>query len=139
MERDAVRIKHFSKGKFYVIQCPQGTWVVRCSAPPAVVEPFGHDLLVVPFEGREIRIPADPSELLPLLAESGRCGLSLIGDPEPEMRLAGAVCPNCGEDDVNWLSVEYGSETAHCDRCESDFGLTDRSGSHARVIRPPMQ
>ena len=94
---------------------------------------------MVPCEGREIRIPADPAELLPLLAESGRCGLSLIGDLEPEMMLAGAACPNCGEDDVNWLSVEDGSETAHCDRCGSGFGLTDQSGSHARVIQPPMQ
>ena len=83
----------------------------------------GHDLLVVPFEGQEIRIPADPAELLPLLAESGRCGLSLIGDPEPEMMVAGAACPKCGEDDLNWLSVEDSSETAHCDRCGSDFGL----------------
>ena len=132
-----MRIKHFSKGKFYVIQCPQGTRVARCWGQPALVEPDGHDHLVVPFEGREIRIPADPSELLPLLSESGRCGLSLIGDPEPEMRLAGAACPNCGEDDVNWLSVEDGSETARCDRCGSDFGLTDLSGSHAssRLLR----
>jgi Zn ribbon nucleic-acid-binding protein len=130
-----VRIKHFSKGKFYVIQCPPGTRVVRCSALPALVEPDGYDHLVVPFEGWEIRIPADPPELLPLLAESGRCGLSLIGDPEPEMMLAGATCPNCGEDHVNWLSVEDGSETAHCDRCGSDFGLTDQSGSHASSSR----
>jgi uncharacterized metal-binding protein (TIGR02443 family) len=129
-----VRIKHFSKGKFYVIQCPQGTRVVRCWG-----RSDGHDLLVVPFEGREIRIPADPSELLPLLAESGRCGLSLIGDPEPELRLAGAACPNCAEDDVNWLSVEDGSETAHCDRCGSDFLLTDQSGSHARSSRLPAE
>ena len=94
---------------------------------------------MVPFEGREIRIPADPSELLPLLAESGRCGLSLIGDPEPEMRLAGAACPNCGEDDVNWLSVEDGSETAHCDRCGSDFGLPDRSAAVTSSSRLPVE
>ena len=119
-----MRIKHFSKGKFYLIECPPGTRVVRCSAQPAMVEPDGHDHLVVPFEGREIRIPADPSELLPLLAESGRCGLSLICDPEPGMMLAGAACPKCGEDDLNWLSVEDSSETAHCDRCGSDFRLT---------------
>ena len=127
-----MRIKHFSKGKFYLIECPQGSGVVRCWG-----HPDGHDHLVVPFEGREIRIPADPSELLPLLAESGRCGLSLIGDPGPEMMLAGAACPNCGEDDVTWLSVEDGSETAHCDRCGGDFGLTDQSGSHAssRLLR----
>ena len=118
-----MRIRHFSKGKFYVIQCPPGTRVVRCSEDPALVGPDGHDLLVVPFQVREIRIPTDPSELLPLLAESGRCGLSLIGDPEPGMMLAGAVCPNCGEADPNWLSVEDGSEKAHCDRCGSDFGL----------------
>jgi hypothetical protein len=118
-----MRIRHFSKGKFYVIECPPGTRVFRCSEQPALVDPDGHDLLVVPFEGQEICIPTDPSELLPLLAESGRCGLSLIGDPEPGMMLAGAACPNCGEDDLNWLSVEDGSETAHCDRCGSDFGL----------------
>jgi uncharacterized metal-binding protein (TIGR02443 family) len=130
-----MRIKHFSKGKFYLIQCPQGSRVIRCSAQPALVEPDGHDLLMVPFQGREIRIPADPAELLPLLAESGRCGLSLIGDPEPGMILAGAACPNCGEDDVNWLSVEDDSDQVHCDRCGSDFGLTDQSGSHASSSR----
>jgi hypothetical protein len=130
-----VRIKHFSKGKFYVIQCPPGTRVVRTSSQPAPVEPDGHDHLVVPFEGREIRVPADPSELLPLLAEAGLCGLSLIGDSEPAMMLAGSACPNCGEDDVNWLSVEDGSETAHCDRCGSDFGLPDRSGFSASSSR----
>ena len=134
-----MRIKHFSKGKFYVIHCPQGTRVVRCSAQPALVEPDGHDHLVVPFEGREIRIPTDPPELLPLLAESGRCGLSLIGDPEPEMRLAGAACPNCGEDEVNWLSVEDGSETAHCVRCGSDFGLPDRSAAVTSSSRLPAE
>ena len=90
---------------------------------PRTLLPDEPDFLVVPFEGQEIRIPADPAELLPLLAESGRCGLSLIGGPEPGMMLAGAVCPNCGEDDVNWLSVEGGSETVHCDRCGSEFGL----------------
>ena len=129
-----MRIKHFSKGKFYLIECPPGSRVVRCWG-----HPDGHDLLVVPFGDREIRIPADPAELLPLLAESGRCGLSLIGDPEAEMRLAGAACPNCGEDEVNCLSVEDGSQTAHCDRCGSDFGLTDQSGSHASSSRLPAE
>src|SRR5262245_13910870 len=113
-----MRIKHSSKGKFYLIQCLQGSRGIRCWG-----HPDGHDVWVVPCrtrclgrpfrKGREIRIPADPAELLPLPAESGRCGLSLIGDPEPEMRLAGVICSNCGEDDVNWLSVEDSSETAH--------------------------
>jgi hypothetical protein len=129
-----MRIKHFSKGKFYLIECPPGSRVIRCSG-----HSDGHDVLVVPFEGREIRIPADPAELLPLLAESGRCGLSLVGDPEPEMMLAGAVCPNCGEDDVNWLSVEDDSATAHCDCCGTDFGLPDRSGSHPSGTRLPAE
>jgi hypothetical protein len=84
---------------------------------------------MVPFDGREIRIPADPSDLLPLLAEAGLCGLSLIGGPEPALMLAVAACPNCGEDDVDWLSLEDGDETAHCDRCRRDFGLADRSDS----------
>ena len=134
-----MRIKHFSKGKFYLIECPQGTRVVRCSEEPAVVGSDGHDLLVVPFEGQEIRIPADPAELLPLLAESGQCGLSLIGGPEPDRRLAGVGCPNCGEDDVNWLSVEDDSVTAHCDRCGSDFGITDQPASNTRSSRLPAK
>jgi hypothetical protein len=112
----------------------QGSRVVRCWG-----HPDGHEFLIVPYEGREIRIPADPAELLPLLAESERCGLSLIGDPEPEMMLAGAACPKCGEDDVNWLSVEDGSETAHCDGCESDFGLPDQCGAHAGSSRLPAE
>src|SRR5689334_15855710 len=100
-----MRIKHFSKGKFYLIKCPGSTRVIRCWGQPALLDPGEHDLLIVPFEGREIRIPADPSELLPMLAEAGLCGLSLIGGPEPAMRLAGAACSNCGEDDMDWLSV----------------------------------
>jgi uncharacterized metal-binding protein (TIGR02443 family) len=62
-----------------------------------------------------------------LLAEAGLCGLSLISGPKPAMILAGAVCPNCGEDDVAWLSLEDDSETAHCDRCGREFELEDRS------------
>jgi hypothetical protein len=119
-----MRIKHYSKGKFYRIECPAGTRVIRYWG-----HPDGHDALIVPFEGREICIPADPAELLPLLAESGRCGLSLIGGAEPGVMLAGAACPNCGEDDVDWLSLEDGDEMAHCDHCGSDFELEDRSDS----------
>ena len=70
--------------------------VLRDPVPPSRCSenPEAQDLLIVPFEGREIRIPADPSELLPLLAESGRCGLSLIGDAEPGMMLAGTDIQN---------------------------------------------
>jgi Zn ribbon nucleic-acid-binding protein len=127
-----MRIKHFSKGKFYLIACPPGTRVIRCWGQATPLDPDGHDLLVVTFEGREIRIPADPSELLPLLAEAGLCGLSLIGGPEPAMMLAGAVCPCCGEDDVDWISVEDSEVMAHCDRCGTDWGLADRSDSRSK-------
>ncbi len=109
-----MRIKHFSKGKFYLIDCPQGTRVIRCWGQPAPVDTGEHDVLMVPFDGREIRIPADPSDLPPLLAEARLCGLSLIGDPQPGLMLAGAACPKCGEDDVDWLSVEDGDEMVHC-------------------------
>lgn len=130
-----MRIKHYSKGKFYLIGCPYGTGVIRCWG-----HPDGNDVLIVLFEGREICIPAEPAELLPILAESGLCGLSLIGGPEPGVMLAGAACPNCGEDDVNWLSREDGDEMAHCDRRGSDFGLEDRSdywpGSRHSADRP---
>ena len=81
------------------------------------------DRLIVPFEGEVIPIPADPPELLPLLAESGRFGLTLDGEPEPDLRLAGASCPGCGEDDVTWLVFEDQTERVHCDRCSADFGL----------------
>ena len=63
------------------------------------------------MNGKEIRIPADPPELLPLLAESGNFGVSLVGEPEPDVRLAGVSCPGCGEaDDVTWLQLADGSE-----------------------------
>ena len=61
--------------------------------------------------------------MLPLLADARRFGLSLVGEPVPDVNLAGAVCPNCYQDDVNWLSVEDGSNVAHCENCSCDFGL----------------
>ena len=118
-----MRIRVHSKGKFYLIECPDGTTVVRCLAPSVPGGPGSHDLVVVPFRGEAISIPADPPELLPLLAESGRCGLSLVGEPVPDVNLAGVVCPSCNEDDVSWLSVEDDSKLAHCDNCGCDFGL----------------
>jgi hypothetical protein len=40
----------------------------------------------------------DPRELSPLLAESGRCGLSPVAEPVPDANLAGAVRPKCDDD-----------------------------------------
>lgn len=113
---DAMRVRVYSNGRIYLIECPEGSRVVRHAAEP-------HDVLIVPFEGQELVIPSDPAELLPLLAESERYGLSLIGEPVPAVSLAGAVCPMCNEDDVSWLSVDDGSNTVHCDSCGSDFAL----------------
>jgi hypothetical protein len=118
-----MRIRHYSKGKFYLIQCPHGTRVVRCSAQTVPDGAESRDRLLVPFDGREIPIPADPPELLPLLADAGRFGLSVVGEPVPDENLAGAVGPTCKQEDVSWLSVEDGSSVARCDNCGCDFGL----------------
>ena len=90
---------------------------------------------MVPFEGEEIPIPADPPELLPLLAESGRCGLTLVGEPEPAARLAGVACPKCAESDVNWLRVEEDDAGAHCDRSQADFVLIREETVHLQPSR----
>src|SRR4051812_33161612 len=111
-----MRVRHYAQGKFYTIQCPEGTRVVRRPERPPDEKPVPHDVLLVPLNGQEIRIPADPPELLPMLAESENFGVSLIGEPEPDVRLAGVVCPGCGETDVNWLLLRDGSEVVHCDR-----------------------
>jgi len=96
-----MRIRVYSKGKFNLIECPDGARVVRCSARSVPDGADSHDHLIVPFGGQEIAIPIDPPELVPLLADSGRCGLSLLGGPEPDTLLVGVSCPRCNEDDVN--------------------------------------
>jgi hypothetical protein len=75
-------VKHYAQGKFYRIACPEGSRIIRRSDRAGTEKAILHDVLVVPFEGEEIPIPADPPGLLPLLAESGRCGLSLVREPE---------------------------------------------------------
>ena len=130
-----MRVKHHALGKFYTIACPEGTSVVRRSGPSSGVGPGSHDLLVVPFGGEDISIPADPPALLPLLAESGRCGLALVGEPEPDARLAGFICPECGETDVAWLQIEDGSEMARCDRCGADLASPVPTVGHVMPVR----
>src|SRR4051794_10535310 len=102
-------IKCHAQGKFYTIECPEGTRLVRGADRPNGDIPC-HDHLVVPLNGKEVRIPADPPELLPLLAESGNFGVTLAGEPEPEVRLAGVACLGCGEVDVAWLQITDGTE-----------------------------
>src|SRR4051794_23778391 len=99
-----MRVRCHAQGKFYTIECPEGTRLVRCSDQPPYAE-VAHDQLVVPLNGKEVRIPADPPELLPMLAESGNFGVTLVGEPEPDVALAGVDCPGCGEADVAWLRL----------------------------------
>ena len=129
-----MRIKHYARGKFYQIDCPEGSRVVRHAEGQAPRDAATPDRLVVPFHGREISIPAEPEELLPLLAESGRCGLAMVGKPQPDARLEGASCPYCGEDDAQWLSLEEEGESIHCDYCGSDIG---HAMPHADRPPPP--
>ena len=109
-----MRVRHYAQGKFYLIECPEGTRLVRRSDQSADDESVPHDHLIVPLNGEEIRIPADPPELLPLLAESGNFGVSLVGKPEPDVRLANMACPGCGEaaiDHPHALPGGYGPST----------------------------
>jgi predicted RNA-binding Zn-ribbon protein involved in translation (DUF1610 family) len=117
-----MRVRHYAQGKFYTIECPEGTRIVRRPEHPAEGETIPHDHLVVPLNGKEVRIPADPPELLPMLAETGNFGVMLVGEPVPDVQMAGTVCPGCGEEDVAWLQLRDGSEVVHCDRCGADFG-----------------
>ncbi len=130
-----MRVRHHAQGKFYTIECPEGTRIDRHSEQPVDGEAVPHDHLVVPLNGKEVRIPADPPELLPLLAESGKFGVALVGEPVPDVRLAGVVCPECSETDVNWLQMREGSESAHCDRCGADFALPVPTVGHAMPVR----
>lgn len=108
-----MRIRHYAQGKFYTIECPEGSQVIH--------RPGSDDHLIVPLNGQAIRIPADPPELLPMLAESGKFGVTLAGEPEPEVRLDGVSCPNCGKDDVAWLQLRDGEDAVHCDECGAEF------------------
>ena len=115
-----MRVRCHAQGRFYTINCPEGTRIVR-AADVLGDEVANIDHLIVPLKGKAIRIPADPPELLPLFAETGNFGVTLVGEPEPDVRLAGASCPGCGEVDVNWLQVSDGTEAVHCDRCGTEF------------------
>jgi ribosomal protein S27E len=125
-----MRVRHYARGKFYTIDCPEGTRVERRADGSG-----RHDRLIVPFRGEELRLPADPPDLLPMLAESGNFGVSLVGEPEPEARLAGVACPGCGEPDASWLRFDDATEAVHCDRCGADFGLAARPIPTSGVAR----
>jgi hypothetical protein len=121
-------LKHHAQGKFYLIACPEASRLVLRSHRCDCHGNFLPDLIIVPHAGREIPIRADPPALLPLLAEAGQYGLSLVGPPRPDATLTGACCPRCGESDVAWLSIADGAGPIHCDSCGADFGppIADR-------------
>jgi ribosomal protein S27E len=122
-------VRHYSQGKWYRIECPEGSRIERQSDQAGPGGGHPPDRLIVPWGGEEIAIPAEPVELLPLLAESGRCGLSLLGKTEAGAELAGVACPGCGEQDIDWLSIGASEERIHCDRCGGDFQAPSRIGS----------
>jgi hypothetical protein len=93
-------------GELQEFTCPAGSQVVRRSDRFAPGGGFLPDRLVVPFGGTAVPIPAIPPGLLPLLTESGRYGLTLVGEPEPDERLTGSACTACGQDAVNWLVLD---------------------------------
>src|SRR4051794_33083409 len=109
------------------MECPGGSRVERSSDGAVPGGSSIADRLIVAWDGQEIPIPADPEELLPLLAEAGRCGLVLCGEPVPGPDLAGVSCPGCGERDVQWLAVVLDGRIVHCDACGFDFDPS-RSG-----------
>jgi uncharacterized metal-binding protein (TIGR02443 family) len=45
----------------------------------------------------------------------------VVGEPRPDAILEGAVCPKCGQSDVNWLFIEDDSQRIHCDYCSANF------------------
>ena len=100
-----MRVRHYAQGKFYTIECPEGTKVALQSKRTDGASSFQQDHLIVPLNGKQVRIPADPPELLPMLAETGNFGVMLIGEPEPDVTLMGVVCPGCGQGDVTWLQL----------------------------------
>jgi hypothetical protein len=118
-----MRVRHYAQGKFYTIQCPEGTRIVRRKDQPADGEAVQDAHMIVPLNGQEVRIPADPSELLAMLAETGHFGVSLVGEPVSDERLSGVACPKCGETDVTWLQLRDGSEAVRCDYSGTEFGL----------------
>lgn len=127
-------VRCHAQGKFYTILGPEGTRLVRGKGRPGgkVAE---HDHLIVPLRGKTIRIPTDPPELLPLLAESGNFGVLMVGEAEPDVSLADASCPCCSEADVNWLQLSDGTEFVHCDRCGADFALPMRAELNGSISR----
>lgn len=116
-------VTHDAQGEYYEIAHPEGTRLVRCPDQHADGQPIGSDHRIVSLKGEHLPIPSQPPELLSLLAETGNFGISLVGGPVPEERLAGVSCPGCGETDLTWLQREDASEVVHCDRCGVDFGL----------------
>ena len=129
-----MRIKHYAGGKFYPIDCPEGTAIVRQSDRLDRTGAFLPDLVVVRVKGRDIPIPTEPPDLLPMLAESRRFGLKLAGPARPDMYLGGAACPDCGERDLDWLWLD--DDAVRCECCGATFPPARRPPHAADRTRP---
>ena len=55
-------VKYHAQGKFYLIACPEGSRITRRSERIDRCGGFLPDLILVPFRGKEIPVPADPAE-----------------------------------------------------------------------------
>ena len=64
-------VRHQHEGHWYVVEFPEGTRAFRSDLA-------GIGMLTVRWEGREIPVFDEPSELIPQLADAGKYGLRLI-------------------------------------------------------------
>ena len=119
---NAMRVRCHAQGKFYTIECPEGTRVVRRPKPVDGADP--HDLLIVPLNGKVVRIPADPPELLPLLAETGNFGVSLVGEARADVGWRVRM-PRLWRGGRDWLQLGEESEAVHCDRLRGRFRVAE--------------
>jgi hypothetical protein len=69
-------LRHCHEGRWYLVEAPERTRVFRSKL-------VGFGMLLVLWEGREIPVFDEPSELIVRLAEAGKYGLKLIGTDEP--------------------------------------------------------
>lgn len=70
-------IRHYAFGRRYLIEGPPGTKVIRQSHLTNSSGGFLSDMLIIPWQGQEIPVFAEPDNLLSELARAGKYGLKL--------------------------------------------------------------
>jgi hypothetical protein len=66
-----VIVRHHHQGHRYIIEFPEGTRVFRSNDARI-------GMLIVPWEGRDIPVFDEPTELIVHLAHSGKLGLRML-------------------------------------------------------------